>query len=95
MGDMVELFKDVKALRQQEKQAAAAKRLSELPAQMAEIARLGFKVRRMGPDGPHLRIDGDIDFWPSTGRWIITKGGGRGMGYAKLLRVLQARKAAA
>jgi hypothetical protein len=67
-----ELYADVKKLQQEERADRLAKRVREL----AEIMGAGHTVRQFN-GGSHWRI-GDIDFWPSTGRWVNARTGANG-----------------
>jgi hypothetical protein len=84
MGDMGELYNALRAEDQERRAANAAL----APALIAELEGLGHRVVTLSENGPHLRVDGRIDFWPSTGRWIVTGKGRGGRGKTTLLAAL-------
>lgn len=75
MGDMGELFKDLK---DESKQRRANHR--EQSPKLLEDAGIGFESKNLGA---HLIVESTkclIDFWPGTGKWISRKGKhGRGV----------------
>lgn len=77
MGDMGELYNALRAQNQEQRAARAA----QAPAMIADLTARGHTVKTLSANGPHLRVDGKFDFWPSTGRWIVTGGrrGGKGL----------------
>ena len=83
MGDMAEVFKD---LRLDSQERSASNRINSTKILM------GKKVRfEIFNNGYHLRVDGDVDFWPSTGLWKL-KNGKQGRGVFPLLKMLKERK---
>jgi hypothetical protein len=84
MGDMGDIFNDLRAHRKEQRQERADK----APEQIAKLEHLGFMVRELSPHGPHLRIIESVDYWPSTGKWRFLKGRARGHGFDSLLRAL-------
>jgi hypothetical protein len=89
MGDVGDVFNALRAENQERRAAHAAK----APEQIAELQSLGHTVRQLSHAGPHLRIDGVVDYWASTGRWRFLKGSSRGRGYNSLKAALAPPKA--
>jgi hypothetical protein len=73
MGDIGDDFRE---LREASKARRAANR--ELSTEMLKTAGVRFQVSN---GGAHLIVDGVVDFWPGTGRFIhrTTKASGRGV----------------
>jgi hypothetical protein len=84
MGDMGDLWRDVKAFRKERKEANY-KRIN--PEQQLRDAGYSFESKNYGL---HLiiRVNGKtINFWPTTGKWRHPAGRG-GYGIANLLKYL-------
>lgn len=83
-GDVGEYFNDLKEIKK-------AKKESNLESSTRILEQKGIDFDSCN-GGVHLivRRDGKtVDFWPSTGKWIVRKESRKGRGIFKLLRYLQ------
>ena len=81
-SEMGEMFNDWRAMKQQKKR--------DNMALSTDILRQRDVLFESKNGGVHLIVHGAftvIDFWPSTGKWIV-RGGRSGRGVFKLLRLL-------
>lgn len=82
MGDVGE---DYKALRERSK----AKKLSNIESSTLMLLEKGYDID-IKNNGVHLIVDWNgktVDFWPSTGKWIV-RGGKTSRGVKGLIREL-------
>ena len=80
MGDMGEVFKDIK---EDSKKRRAGHR--EESPKFLQKAGIPFETKNMGA---HLIVEGAdcfIDFWPGTGKWIA-RNGKQGFGVRNLIK---------
>lgn len=63
MGDMRD---DFRAMKQRSQEKRAGNR--EASAELLRAAGIEFVSKN---EGAHLIVEGRIDFWPGTGRWIV------------------------
>jgi len=83
MGDMKEVFNDMK-------QASKDKRESNRNSGAAYLERflIPFEIKN---NGAHLIVEGSkgfIDYWPGTGKWIA-RTGIKGFGVKALIKAIQ------
>lgn len=81
-SEMGEMFNDWRAMKQQKKRDNLA-----LSTDILRQRGVAFESKN---NGVHLIVSGGsmvIDFWPSTGKWIV-RGGCSGRGVFPLLRIL-------
>lgn len=88
MGDVGDYWNAAKEEDRERREANAAK----APQQIGELKGLGHTVTVLSQNGPHLRVNADIHYWPSTGRWKPIRGRGGGRGFESLKTALAARK---
>ena len=85
---MSEAIETMNALKAQSKERRGRNRESST----ALLKRLGIPFQSMN-DGAHLVVTTNkqdlIDFWPGTGAFICRKGGKRGRGVFKLIRLVK------
>jgi hypothetical protein len=81
MGDMGD---DFRAMNEYKKQ----KRKSNTQKSTQILIDKGIKFVSLN-HGSHLFVDGKIDFWPSTGKWIVRGGKKYHRGVFKLIRRLE------
>lgn len=82
MGDMGEMWRDHKEARKEKKEAN-----QESSTEILNGSGVKFESKNFGR---HLIIQGEgekVDFWPSTGKWIV-RNGREGRGVRKLLKYL-------
>lgn len=87
MGDMGEVFNDLKQVKK-EKRAANTQSSTEI------LKAEGFTFLSLN-GGAHLVVAGNgiVDFWPSTGLWIV-RGGKKGRGVKNLIKFIKSRASA-
>lgn len=71
-----------------ERKDRAAKRKSNQEWSTAELKRCGFRIQVFN-GGVHIRVEKDVDFWPSTGLWMHK--GEKRRGIKELVKFLQNR----
>jgi hypothetical protein len=86
MGDMAEVFNDLKQIKKE-------KRASNTQAS-TEILKAEGITFQANNGGAHLVVAGKglIDFWPSTGLWIA-RSGRKGRGVRNLIKFLKSKDA--
>ena len=84
MGDMGEVFN---AMKEASKEKRASNRASS--ATILDQAGIPYESKNVGA---HLIVDGCIDFWPGTGKFIVRKTNKKGRGVRNMIRALQAEK---
>lgn len=82
VGDMGEMFKDWAKVKQ-DKRA----RNRDASAALLTQAQIPFVVKN---EGAHLIVDGRIDFWPGTGKWIQRGTSAHHRGVEGLIRFVRA-----
>ena len=82
MGDMGELFNELKA-------ASREKRSKNKEWSTNFLREQGIEFKSFN-NGVHLRIEPSIDFWPSTGRWIAGQYSRRGV--KELVKFIKANR---
>ena len=82
MGDMGDLFRDLREI-------SKRRRAHNKEWSTRYLVTLGIEFKSFN-NGEHLKIDRDIDFWTSTGRWRVGQTMSRGVKelieYIKLTR---------
>ena len=81
MGDMAEVFNDLRKYKQE-------KRASNTVASTQMLVKAGIKFKSFN-GGVHLVLDhavGMVDFWPSTGLWMLRGTTKRQRGVKNLLK---------
>lgn len=82
-GDMGEVFN---AMREASKEKRAKNRDSS--AQLLTAAGIPYESKNIGA---HLIVDGDIDFWPGTGLWMIRGHKRKRRGVRRLITFVKGR----
>jgi len=78
MGDMGEIFN---AMKEASKEKRASNRVES--SQLLTKANILYETKNLGA---HLIVNGDIDFWPGTGLWIVRGNSKKRRGVRKLIR---------
>lgn len=85
MGDMGEVFNDLRKIKQ-------AKRASNTPDSTAMLRAAGILFRAYN-GGVHLKLlagDKLVNFWPSTGLWMVEGNTRKSRGVRKLINYVKA-----
>lgn len=88
MSDMGEMYADWRAMKRE-------KKASNLASSTDLLRERGVDFEQKN-DGVHLIVSGAgkvVDFWPSTGKFIV-RGGRTGRGVFNLLRIVQPKASA-
>lgn len=86
MGDMGEMWKDLKKIQQKKR---SNNRIGG--AELLNEAGIKFETKNAGA---HLIVQGNdelIDFWPGTGRWMVRRGK-TGFGVNNLIKLIEKQK---
>lgn len=67
MGDMGDFWKDVRGARKESREKRYEYLVTWLDSQ-------GWNYKWLDADKQHCRIEGEFDFWPSTGKWKNKRG---------------------
>jgi len=86
MGDMGDVFNDLRKIKQE-------KRASNTESSTALLAAAGIRFLSLN-GGVHLRVKAgvrDVDFWPSTGLWMVAGEQRKNRGVRNLINYVKAR----
>lgn len=84
MSEWVEDMKFLKEVQREKRHSNAEDSIRYL-----EHCKIPFRI--LNGANWHLLVDGDIDFWPSTGKWRARSENSRGRGVMKLKLFIQKR----
>lgn len=85
MGNVGDLYRDLKEDRRRKKLSNAANSLALL-----KLKQVPYRI--LNALNWHLLIDERIDFWPSTGKWRERQTGKQGRGVQNLIRFFRLNK---
>ena len=85
MGDMGDFWRDVKAAQKEKRAQNLAQSTELLKEHGVSFESKNFGVHLVVNGGTH----GPIDFWPSTGLWIVRSSGKRTRGVKRLLKFIE------
>ena len=88
MGDVGDFWRDVNEHRKEQKAKRAPAEAKRAAKEWAELVKQGHDVDELNPHGPHLRINGRVNYWPSSQTWTVNNSKMRGVGFRSLIKYL-------
>lgn len=79
MGEMGDLWR-------QHNKERKEKRWDNLDRSLSLLRKVNVKFKSFDTQGLHLLIDERIDFWPTTGRWVVRNSKDKGRGVQQLIK---------